>query len=228
MANQTNGNQFRDDEIIILEQLRDGKTVKSIHPKIGGRLRLAHEQNQQISITTEIIRYDESLAVVKCETKTMKGSFPGIGMASVERDSSIAPAILELAETRAIARSLRFAGYGVEYCSAEEVSHLGNGNGGGNFPQEGEKPSEQPKEGKKGGEAEKPGHGGNGGDRSGGNGDARISNKQLNYIVNLGRNLNLNSKDLDQETLKVFGVKMAFLSSKQASAFIDQLKERPA
>jgi len=70
MANQTNGNQFRDDEIIrlrqaclpwagkasaefrsiypvplrgsegsfiILEQPRDGKMVKFIHPKIGGR-----------------------------------------------------------------------------------------------------------------------------------------------------------------------------------------------
>jgi hypothetical protein len=36
MANN-NGNQFREDEIIILEQLRDGKMVKSIHPKIGGR-----------------------------------------------------------------------------------------------------------------------------------------------------------------------------------------------
>ena len=50
-------------------------------------------------------------------------------MASSERDQEIAPAILELAETRAIARSLRFAGYGVEYCSAEEVSHLKNLNG---------------------------------------------------------------------------------------------------
>ena len=98
---------------IILEQLRDGKMVKSIHPKIGGRLRLAHEQNQQISITAEIIRYDENVAVVKCVTTTMKGSFPGIGMASVERDHSIAPAILELAETRAIARSLRSARSGV-------------------------------------------------------------------------------------------------------------------
>jgi hypothetical protein len=43
MANNTNGNQFRDDEIIILDQLRDGKMVKNIFPKIGGRLRLAHE-----------------------------------------------------------------------------------------------------------------------------------------------------------------------------------------
>ena len=38
MANNNNGNQFRDDEIIILEQLRDGKMVKNIFPKIGGRL----------------------------------------------------------------------------------------------------------------------------------------------------------------------------------------------
>ena len=37
MANQTNGNQFRDDEIIILDQLRDGKWVKNIFSKIGGR-----------------------------------------------------------------------------------------------------------------------------------------------------------------------------------------------
>jgi hypothetical protein len=74
MANQTNGNQFRDDEIIILDQLRDGKMVKNIYPKIGGRLRLAHEGNDQLSITTEIIKYDENLAVVKAVTSTMKGS----------------------------------------------------------------------------------------------------------------------------------------------------------
>jgi hypothetical protein len=136
MANNNNGNQFRDDEIVFLTEDRDGKLIKSIHPKIGGRLRLAHEQNQQISITTEVIRYDENIAVVRSVTTTMKGTFPGIGMASVERDHAIAPAILELAGTRSIARSLRFAGYGVEYCSAEEISHLGNGNGGANFARE--------------------------------------------------------------------------------------------
>lgn len=221
MANGNNGNQFREDEIIILEQLRDGKQVKSIHPKIGGRLRLAHEQNQQISITTEIIRYDEKFAVVKSVTTTMKGSFPGIGMASVERDSSIAPAILELAETRAIARSLRFAGYGVEYCSAEEISHLENGNSKPPATTEGKE--DPPKEGPKTPSEGKPGSGGNGG-----NGDARISNKQLSYIVTLGKGLKLNSKDLDQESVKIFGVKMAYLTVKDASAFIDTLKERSA
>lgn len=52
----------------------------------------------------------------------------------------------------------------------------------------------------------------------GGNGDARITNKQLNYAVNLGKSLGLNSKDLDQESIKVFGVKMAYLTIKDASA----------
>jgi hypothetical protein len=40
MANNNNANQFRDDAIIILDQLRDGIWIESIHPKIGGRLRL--------------------------------------------------------------------------------------------------------------------------------------------------------------------------------------------
>lgn len=227
MANNNNGNQFRDDEILVLDQLREGKSVRNIFPKIGGRLRLAHEENEQLSITTEIVRYDEAIAVVRATTSTMKGSFPGFGMASVERDHSIAPAILELAETRAIARSLRFAGYGVEYCSAEEVSHLQQN--GGNAPPPDEKPqAKSPQEGPKGGDADKPGSGGNGGDKGGGNGDARISNKQLNYIVTLGKGLKLNSKDLDQETVKTYGAKMAYLTTKQASAFIDTLKERSA
>ena len=227
MANQTNGNQFREDEIVILEQLRDGKMVKNIYPKIGGRLRLAHEENDQLSIATEIIKYDENLAVVKAVTSTMKGSFPGIGMASVERDHSIAPAILELAETRAIARSLRFAGYGVEYCSAEEVSHLQQN--GGTFPPPVDQPqTKPPEEGPKTPPDGKSGNGGDKGGGNGGNGDARISNKQLNYIVTLGKGLKLNSKDLDQETVKTYGVKMAFLTTKQASAFIDTLKERSA
>ncbi|MBN2059923.1 MAG: hypothetical protein JW882_05840 [Deltaproteobacteria bacterium] len=222
MTNQTNNNQFRDDEIVIMSHWdkKEEKWVKSIFPKVGGRLRLAHEDNENMSITTEIIRYDENIAVVRAVTATSKGAFPGFGMASVERDHTIAPAILELAETRAIARSLRFAGYGVEYCSAEEVSHLENGNGNSPRPPQGNtdtdpKNPEEP-------QTSKPGNGGNGG--KGGNGDARITNKQLSYLVDLGRNLNMDSRGLDDESLKLFGVKMAYLTVKDASAFIDALK----
>jgi hypothetical protein len=220
MANQINGNQFREDEIVIMAHFdkREETWVRTVYPKIGGRLRLAHEENDQISITTEIVRYDETIAVVKANTTTAKGTFPGLGMASVDRDHTIAPAILELAETRAIARSLRFAGYGVEYCSAEEISHLQNGS----EPLFGAGPGvpEPQEEEQKGGDERKP--------ADGGNGDARVTNKQLNYIVNLGRNLNLNSKDLDEESVRVFGVKMAYLTVKDASSFIDILKSKAA
>jgi hypothetical protein len=48
--------------------------VKNIFSKIGRRLRLAHEENEQLSITTEIIKYDENLAVVRAITTTMMGS----------------------------------------------------------------------------------------------------------------------------------------------------------
>ena len=37
MANQTNGNPFRDDDIVVLTDNREGKAIKSIHAKIGGR-----------------------------------------------------------------------------------------------------------------------------------------------------------------------------------------------
>lgn len=71
-------------------------------------------------------------------------------------------------------------------------------------------------------------NGGNNGGSSRSNGNGRITNKQLNYAVNLGRNLGLNSRDLDEECLKSFGVKMAYLSIKDASSFIDSLKQKAA
>lgn len=218
MAKKTNGTQFREDEIVILTHFdkREQAWVKSIHPKIAGRLRLAHEDNEHLSITSEIINYDGNIAVVKVVSSTSKGSFPGLGMASIERDKTIAPAILELAETRAIARSLRFAGYGVEYCSAEEISHLENGDV--HIPDDKDKQSEPPQEEPTGGNGDKTKDGGNGG------GNARVTNKQLNYIVNLGRDIGWDSKDLDEESVRVFGVKMAYLSIVDASAFIDNLK----
>jgi hypothetical protein len=115
MSTEKNNNQFREDEIVIMTHLdkRTGEVVRSPYPKVGGRLRLAHEENGSLSIATEIVHHEETVAVVKALATTTKGTFSGLGMASLERDQRIAPAILELAETRAIARSLSFAVYGV-------------------------------------------------------------------------------------------------------------------
>ena len=215
MENQSNGNLFRDDEIVMLSHWdnHEEKWIKTAYPKIAGRLRLAHEDNEQFSISTEVIKYDGEIAVVKAITSTCKGTFPGIGMASIARDTTMAPAILELGETRAIARSLRFAGYGVEYCSAEELSHLENGNV--NISDETES-------------TKKPPNGDNGSHPSGTNGNSgRITNRQLNYIMTLAEKIGIDSEDLDMGSVKVFGVKTEYLNTKEASSYIRTLKRIP-
>ena len=105
------------------------KIGENLYPKIGGRLRMAHEESHNLSIETSIIKYDGNTAIVKAVATTVKGAFTGHGMASIERDPQATASLIELAENRAIARSLRFAGYGVEYCCAELFSDVGSGNG---------------------------------------------------------------------------------------------------
>ncbi len=118
----TNG--FREDELVTRRQKVNGDWVETVFPRVGGRLRLAHDSNGKLSIQTEVVQFDDTLAAVRATVTTDKGSFCGFGTASAQRDQRLADSLLELAETRSIARSLRFSGYGVEYAGAEEVSHV--------------------------------------------------------------------------------------------------------
>jgi len=109
-------NQFKNDEIVQV----NGKN----YPVVGGRLRLAHDENEKgLSIETAVIKYEDGIAVIQATVTTEKGRYNGLGNATVQRDARLKNAILELAETRAIARALRFAGYGVEYTGYEEVDY---------------------------------------------------------------------------------------------------------
>ena len=47
---------------------------------------MAHGENETMSITTEIVRYDADVAVVAATVETLKGAFHRVGMASTERD----------------------------------------------------------------------------------------------------------------------------------------------
>mgnify|MGYP001821580630 CR=1 FL=1 len=221
MSTEKNNNQFREDEIVIMSHVdkRTGEMVTKPYPKVGGRLRLAHEENGNLNISTEIIRYEENVAVVRALATTKKGYFNGLGMASLERDQQIAPAILELAETRAIARSLRFAGYGVEYCSAEEVSHLENG---AVIEQTGESPVQDQDE--KG--SQKPARE----DENDGQNpqDARLTSKQLNYLKRLARDRRMTDKELRKKTMENYQKQPEYLSKKEASELIDQLLTKEA
>ncbi len=111
-------NNFKNEELV--------KVQGKIYPVVGGRLRLAHEENKLLSIESSVLYYNEDSTVVHAHVKTEKGTFAGLGNASTKRDKVLANAILELAETRAIARALRFAGYGVEFTGFEEVNEIKN------------------------------------------------------------------------------------------------------
>ena len=230
-----NGNQFRPEEIICLRHYdkKTGIWSESVYPTVGGKLRVAHEVNGTLDINTDIVQYDGKIAVVRAVISSDKGSFSGIGMASVERDAKIAPAILELAETRAIARCLRFAGFGVEYCSAEEVSHLEQeesplppDNSHQQQPQD--RPSYQPSPPRQTQSDNRPLNG-NGQGVSGGNGDngngnnGRISQKQHAFLLSLAEDRNVGRKQLDEMSKERFGVVVNFLTKADASSFIGEL-----
>lgn len=121
----TNGNgQFLESELIHRKVKVGNEWATRTFPIVGGRLRILHENNDNLSIQTEIIRFDNDFAVVKAAIESQKGKFNGTGTASIQRDAKLADSLVELAETRAIARALRFGGIGVEYTGAEEISHV--------------------------------------------------------------------------------------------------------
>ncbi len=121
----TNGNgQFLESELVHRKVKVGNEWQTKIFPVVGGRLRILHENNDNLSIQTEIVRLDNDFAVVKAAVECHKGKFNGTGTASTQRDARLADSLVELSETRAIARALRFGGIGVEYTGAEEVCHV--------------------------------------------------------------------------------------------------------
>jgi hypothetical protein len=117
----TNG--FREEELVSRKVKVGQEWQTRVFPVVGGRLRILHESNEHLSIQTEIVRLARDSVVVKAAIESQRGKFNGTGTASAQRDARLADSLVELAETRAIARALRFGGIGVEYTGAEEVSH---------------------------------------------------------------------------------------------------------
>ncbi len=120
-----NASAFREDELVTRKMKVNGEWQSRTFPVVGGRLRILHENNDHLGIQTEIIRLDNDFVVVKAAVESQRGKFNGTGTASSQRDAKLADSLVELAETRAVARALRFGGIGVEYTGAEEVSHVG-------------------------------------------------------------------------------------------------------
>ncbi|HMK36147.1 MAG TPA: hypothetical protein VK463_13825 [Desulfomonilaceae bacterium] len=121
----TNGNgHFHESELVSRKVKVGNEWQTTIFPVVGGRLRILHENNDQIGIRTEIVKMDNEFVVVRATVESQRGKFNGTGTASAQRDARLADSLVELAETRSIARALRFSGIGCEFTSAEEVSHV--------------------------------------------------------------------------------------------------------
>ena len=114
---------FRDDEIVVrvFVDRKTNERTKRRFPVVGGRLRLAHETNDNLDLQTQLVQWDGLCAVFRCDATTKKGHFVGYGTANKNRDAKLSESLIEVAETRSIARALRFAGYGLEYTSFEEI-----------------------------------------------------------------------------------------------------------
>ena len=117
-------NGFREEELVSRKVKVGDEWQNRTFPVVGGRLRIVHETNSRLSIKTEIIRLDVDFVVAKAIVENEKGTFAGTGTASIQRDARLADSLVEPAETRVIARALRFGGIGVEYVGAEEVNHV--------------------------------------------------------------------------------------------------------
>ncbi len=185
-------NTFKNEELV--------KVQGKIYPVVGGRLRLAHDENKNLSIETSVVQYGEEATVIQASVRTEKGTFTGLGNASVKRDRVLSNAILELAETRAIARALRFAGYGVEYTGFEEVGDAKNA-----LPREDTSGEELPKKAE------------------------GATKAQISTIFSIAKNLNISNDELREliqdKTGKSFSKD---LSKSDASQIISFLKEKVA
>ena len=88
---------------------------------IAGRLRVAHEVAKDLTIETEELLHEMNIARFKATVMISGRKFNGHGEATKEGSEKVSGKYLEYAETKAIARALRFAGIGYEYVGAEEM-----------------------------------------------------------------------------------------------------------
>lgn len=200
-----NDAKFRETEIVRV-QGRD-------FPVVGGRLRIAHEIHQgKLSIVTELVDYQiDQYAVVRADVSATGGRFTATGTATAARDPKLTDSLLELAETRAVARALRFAGIGVECCAFEELGAGGVLDG------------EAPRQELRAVPAQTTAAGGHA-NGNGGNRGTPCTSAQRRALHSLARQL---GQDLEEIVPKIFpGLDPDHLSIRDASALIDKMKAK--
>jgi hypothetical protein len=213
----TNG--FREDELVSRKVKVGNEWQTRIFPIIGGRLRLAHEGNETLSLQTEMVNWDGQYAIFKCSAITNKGQFVGYGTANSQRDARLAESLVELAETRSIARALRFAGFGLEFTSAEEISHVP-----GAEPEQEQSLSKEPAsvfpEGNRNKPESKP--------SSDGNGNGRSTQAQCRALYALTKKARYGGEDIENLLCPMNAPTFEDLTREDASRLISYLQTQTA
>jgi hypothetical protein len=209
---------FRDDELVVRRQKQNGQWIDTAYPKLGGRLRVLHEQEEKLSIKTEVIKLEPDFVAVRASIMTPRGTFSGTGTASSQRDARLADSLVELAESRSIARAARFAGVGVEFCGAEEVSHLSGS--GTEEPSDHNKTGDNPVFGMdNGGVSEsKPQHCGN----------DRATQAQVRALYALTKKADYSQEDLERLLIPLSVYRFEDLTRQAASQIISSLQSEVA
>ncbi len=120
-------NGFREDELV--RSPSQGRRRVADPNFSGSRSKVADISRKQRSAQhqDQDHRAGHDFVVIRAAAKTTKGKVQWHRHRfDAERRSKLADSLVELAETRAIARALRFGGVGCESTSAEEVSHMAN------------------------------------------------------------------------------------------------------
>ena len=213
-----NANGFREDELVTRKVKVNGQWETRTFPVVGGRLRLAHEQNENLNLQTEMITWDGQYAVFKCCAVTGKGQFIGYGTANSQRDARLAESLIELAETRSIARALRFAGFGLEFTGAEEISHVVS-----------TEPEQEQTAGKEGKPVFQEGNGKSKQDtKSGGNGNGRATQAQCRALFALTKKARYSAEDIANLLNPMNAATFQDLAREDASSLISFLQTEAA
>ena len=67
---------FREDELVSRKVKINGEWQQRTFPIIAGRLRLAHEQNENLSLQTRLVSWDGQYAVFKCCATLFRSQSP--------------------------------------------------------------------------------------------------------------------------------------------------------
>ncbi len=111
MASQ---NGFREDEIVNRKVKINGEWQTRTFPVVGGRLRLAHEQNDNLSLPTELVNWDGQYAVFKCCAVERQRAVHRLRHANSQRDARLADRLLSWRKREA-SQGFEIAGFGLEF-----------------------------------------------------------------------------------------------------------------